>query len=105
MQQQFCMVLTTVNSESVKKTIIEQVLAQGLAACIQTFPIQSCYIWEGKVCEDEEQLLVIKTTTDCYPRLEETIVNHHNYEVPQVVQVPFSNGFQPYLNWIKESTL
>lgn len=104
MSGQFCIVLSTTNSESHRKEIIAQVLQRGLAACVQTMPIESHYVWKEEVCTDKETLLIMKTKKACYAELEQVIVEHHNYEVPQVVQVPFVEGFNPYLEWIEQST-
>ncbi|WP_375749856.1 divalent-cation tolerance protein CutA [Vibrio sp. HN007] len=104
MTDPFCMVLTTVNCDSTKNTIIESLLKNKLAACIQVLPIHSHYIWDGKVQEDNEQLLIIKTQKGLFNELESVIQSLHDYDVPQIVQVPITNGLNPYLCWIEEST-
>ncbi|ROV57703.1 divalent-cation tolerance protein CutA [Vibrio ponticus] len=104
MENEFCIVLTTTNSDDNKKLIIESLLGRQIAACVQTMPIESHYIWEGKVCSDNEFLLIIKSTQSCYQQVEKCIVELHNYEVPQVVKLPFVDGFNPYLSWLKENT-
>jgi periplasmic divalent cation tolerance protein len=104
MSSQFCIVLTTVGSEQNKTKIVEAVLSNKLAACIQSMPIESHYVWDDEVCCDRELLLIMKTTRSCYATLEQVIVESHEYEVPQVVQVPFVDGFNPYLTWIEENT-
>lgn len=100
----FCMVLTTTNCASNKEKIISNVLTEKLAACVQTMSIQSHYVWEGKLCVDEEFLIIMKTTNGCYMELERCIVESHDYDVPQIVQVPFTQGFNPYLTWLEENT-
>ncbi|KHA59268.1 cytochrome C biogenesis protein [Vibrio variabilis] len=104
MSGQYCIVLTTTNNEENQQSIISGLLSKGLAACIQAIPIQSHYMWKGEVCCDDESLLVIKTKKSCYAELEQVIVELHDYEVPQVVQVPFVEGFNPYLTWIEQNT-
>tara|TARA_Y100001960_G_C14666223_1_gene823464 strand:+ start:999 stop:1319 length:321 start_codon:yes stop_codon:yes gene_type:complete len=104
MSGQFCITLTTTNTDKNKSELIEAILSKGLAACIQTMPIQSHYVWKGEVCSDDEILLIIKTKKACYAELEQVVVEAHEYEVPQVVQVPFVEGFNPYLTWIEENT-
>ena len=104
MKESYCVVLTTTNCEENKQALVHGILSNHLAACIQTMPIESHYMWQGKSCNDVEILLVIKTTTDCYQELESLIVKIHNYEVPQVVQLPFSEGYNPYLAWLDENT-
>ena len=100
----YCIALTTTNSEENKQTLIEQMLNQKLAACIQTMPIESHYVWKDELCCDNEWLLVIKSTQKNYPELEQVIVANHSYEVPQVVQIPFIDGYNPYLSWLEATT-
>lgn len=104
MKTEFCIVLTTTNNDDNKKLIVETLLENRVAACIQSLPIESHYIWEGKVCSDNECLLVIKSTQACYAEVEKLIVELHSYEVPQVVKLPFIEGFNPYLSWLEENT-
>ncbi|MDF2154799.1 divalent-cation tolerance protein CutA [Vibrio sp. CAU 1672] len=104
-QHEYCIVLSTAGSENNRQQIINGLLAAELAACIQTMPIQSHYVWQGNVCHEEEWLLVIKTRCDLYPDVESKIIELHDYEVPQVVQVPIADGFNPYLTWLSQSTL
>ncbi|WP_165313794.1 divalent-cation tolerance protein CutA [Vibrio ziniensis] len=105
MNDKFCIVLTTTNSQEVTQQLIRNLLSNQLAACIQTLPINSHYIWEGEVCNDEEILLVIKTQAHLFSQIEGVIEQIHNYEVPQLVQVPITDGFNPYLKWIEANTL
>ena len=104
MPDTFCIVLTTTNSISNKQALIHAVLQEQLAACIQSMPIESHYVWQDEVCIDEEWLLVMKTTQRCYRALETLIVEEHDYDTPQVVKLPFTEGFNPYLAWLDENT-
>ncbi len=104
MEPKYCLVLTTTNSVSNKQHIIDAILRNELAACIQTMPIESHYIWQQEVCCDNEFLLIIKTTNRCYSELKELIVRLHDYDVPQVIKVPFVEGHNPYLTWLDENT-
>ncbi|WP_342609877.1 divalent-cation tolerance protein CutA [Vibrio tritonius] len=102
--QDFCIVLTTTNKQENAQLMIQSLLEQKLAACIQTMPISSHYVWQGEVCRDDEVLLVIKTQLECYSDVEQTVAALHDYDVPQIVQVPITEGFHPYLAWIKQNT-
>lgn len=99
----YCMVLTTVNNQQVKQDIIQRLLEKRLAACIQVMPIESHYLWQEKICQDSEELLIIKTESCRYPEIESAISQLHDYDVPQIVKLPFSDGFNPYLSWISAS--
>ncbi|MCF7483531.1 divalent-cation tolerance protein CutA [Vibrio sp. J1-1] len=104
-EHDYCIVLSTTANEQNRDQIIKGLLEAKLAACIQTMPIESHYVWEGEICNDTEWLLVIKTRRELYELVEEKIENLHEYEVAQIVQVPIVDGFNPYLEWLRESTL
>lgn len=100
----YCVVLTTTDNEANTQTLITALLEQRLAACVQTLPINSHYVWEGKVCQSHETLLVIKTQHDCYGDVERLIASLHEYDVPEIIQLPIVDGFHPYLAWIQHHT-
>ncbi|AEX24406.1 MULTISPECIES: divalent-cation tolerance protein CutA [Vibrio] len=104
-EHDYCIVLSTTANEQNRDQIIKGLLEAKLAACIQTMPIESHYVWKGEICNDTEWLLVIKTRRELYELVEEKIENLHEYEVAQIVQVPIVDGFNPYLEWLRESTL
>ncbi|EPO5779047.1 divalent-cation tolerance protein CutA [Vibrio harveyi] len=104
-QHEYCMVLSTSGTEKNRDEIIKGLLEGQLAACIQTMAIESHYVWKGEVCIDNEWLLIIKTRKDLYALVEDKIKDLHEYEVAQIVQVPIVEGFNPYLEWLRQSTL
>jgi len=96
--------VTTANQEEAMK-IADQVVQSRLAACASTVPaVRSTYWWEGKVMNDQESLLLIKTTSDKFNSLEETIRKIHSYKVPEIIAIPVCQGFPPYLEWVHRET-
>lgn len=65
--------------------------------------IQSIYEWEGKINEDLEYLLMIKTSTDKIDALSTWVRENHPYSVAEVISVKIENGNPPYLDWIKKT--
>lgn len=102
MDTDFCIVLTTFSDDANARKIIDAILSERLAACAQVLPIQSFYHWKGKVNCDDEKLVLFKTRTSLYEKVEQLIVSHHAYETPEVIQVPVTDGFSGYLSWIEE---
>jgi periplasmic divalent cation tolerance protein len=98
--EEYCIVITTVADDSNGQEIIEVLLAERLAACIQVMPVQSCYHWQGKVNRDTEKLVLIKTKRSLYAKVQEFILANHAYEIPEIIQVPIADGFPGYLSWI-----
>jgi periplasmic divalent cation tolerance protein len=97
------MVTTASQEEAVK--IADQVVQSRLAACASTVPtVRSTYWWEGKLMNDQESLLLIKTTSDKFNSLEEAIRKVHSYKVPEIIAIPVGQGFPPYLEWIHRET-
>jgi periplasmic divalent cation tolerance protein len=78
---------------------------EHLAACVNRVAgVVSTYRWQGKLCRDEEQLLIIKTTRDRFDALRERIVALHPYELPEVIALDITTAHAPYLTWIEEQT-
>jgi len=87
------------------KKIAHKLVADKLAACVNVLPgVQSCFTWMGKLSESTEHLLLIKTTREVYPKLEQGIRAMHSYELPEIIAVPVYMGLDEYLKWIKDNT-
>lgn len=72
-----------------------------LAACVTVSALaRSFYWWEGKVAEDEEVVLMIKTKQELYSQMEKRIRELHPYDLPEIIAVPLVKGYQKYLDWI-----
>jgi len=66
-----------------------------LAACANLLlGVASWYWWEGKVTEDQEVLLMIKTSRDRFAALEKEVLRLHSYAVPEVIALPIVEGFE-----------
>ncbi len=99
------LVLCTCPDESVALDIAREVVAQGLAACVNRLsPIMSIYRWEGQICEHSEQLLLIKTTPARYEGLEMRLKALHPYETPEIIAIPVVAGSPQYLDWLATAT-
>lgn len=68
MTKPYSIILTTISSEAEAAGLAEMLVAEKLAACVQIMPISSIYTWQGAIQKDSEFLLLIKTTSDLYPR-------------------------------------
>jgi periplasmic divalent cation tolerance protein len=77
-----------------------------LAACVNIISgLRSIYRWKGKIWDEWELLLLIKTRIALFPQVEDKIKELHSYEVPEIVATHITRGSETYLNWLKESTL
>ncbi|HSW38716.1 MAG TPA: divalent-cation tolerance protein CutA [Acidobacteriota bacterium] len=97
-------VLSTVDSRDLGKKIANALVEAGDAACVNIIPgMTSIYRWEGKVCNEEECLLVIKSSTEKFEIIRETIKRLHSYQVPEIIAVPATAGDTEYLAWMRAS--
>ncbi|MFQ6081800.1 MAG: divalent-cation tolerance protein CutA [Candidatus Aminicenantia bacterium] len=99
------LVLTTISDEEKGKEIASELVRERLAACVTlTAKCFSFYWWEGKITQEEEYILFIKTKKEMYKRLEEKLRQIHPYQVPEIIAFPIIKGFTEYLAWIERET-
>lgn len=83
------------------RILAHKIVEKNLAACVNIIPqLTSIYKWEGKMNEDSELLLMIKTATAKVDDLSKFVRENHPYSVPEVISVKIDNGNPAYLNWI-----
>ncbi|XP_055704240.1 protein CutA homolog [Phlebotomus papatasi] len=94
----------TTPNEALAKKLAHLLLNQKLAACINIVPqITSIYDWEGKINEDSEVLMMIKTRTNRVDEICKVIRDNHSYSVAEVISLPIDNGNPPYMEWLSKS--
>lgn len=104
MTQDPCIVLCTVPDPETGTALARHLVETRLAACVNLVPgLTSIYRWEGKVQQDAEVLLVIKTRHGRFGDLSAAIRARHPYELPEIIEVPLSGGLPAYLDWLNQS--
>ncbi|MGE5476142.1 MAG: divalent-cation tolerance protein CutA [Bacteroidales bacterium] len=85
---------------------LAQVLVQErLAACANVLgPITSVYWWDGKLNQDGEEALLLKTRADLVDALTARVRELHSYDCPCVVALPITGGNPAFLEWIASET-
>jgi periplasmic divalent cation tolerance protein len=104
MNSPYCMILTATSTQEEAEKLASLLVAEKQAACVQITSINSVYRWQGEVQHANEFLLIIKTTAVLYSVVEATLLKHHSYETPEIIQVPAENGSKDYLRWIDSQT-
>jgi periplasmic divalent cation tolerance protein len=99
------LVLSNLPDRASADRLAQALVERRLAACVNILaPCRSVYRWEGAVESAEEYPLLIKTTADRYPAVEEAIRGLHPYELPEIIAVPLSAGLPGYLQWVVDET-
>ncbi|MDR1475166.1 MAG: divalent-cation tolerance protein CutA [Holosporales bacterium] len=102
-QGECAIVLTTAESKQQAELICRKILEKSLAACIHVQKAASFYLWQGQIKKADEYSLAIKTKRDLFEAISKVIKQNHNYDIPEIVQIPITNGSKEYLNWVKNS--
>jgi periplasmic divalent cation tolerance protein len=98
-------VLTTVASAEEAVTLIRALLDRRLIACGNILPgVRSLYRWEGKVADEREVIVLLKTRASRVEALEMAFGELHPYKVPELLALPVSAGLHKYLEWIDDET-
>lgn len=86
------------------RRIARAVVQRHLAACINVVrsPVESVYMWKGKLETAREYLLAMKTTAKRLVALEKEVKRLHSYEVPEFIALPITEGSKEYLSWIDD---
>ena len=102
MEQHIVVYITAGSNEEAEK-LSRGLGEEKLAFCVNAVPqVKSTYFWEGKLCVDDEILLIVKTRTEKYDALETWVRKNHSYDVPEVIALPIIKGSEPYLKGIAD---
>ena len=97
----YILILCTINDIEKAKEISNFLLKGNLIACANIIPnLTSMYIWQGKICEDAEYLMVLKSRNDKFEEIKTKITDLHPYEVAEIISIDIKDGNKPYLNWL-----
>jgi periplasmic divalent cation tolerance protein len=84
-------------AERIARTLVEE----RVAACVNRVEgVTSTYRWQGRIQNDAEVMLLIKTTRERFPRLRERLLELIPYEMPELVALDITEGSAAYLDWI-----
>lgn len=101
----YLVVLCTCPDAATAEDLAGMLVRERLAACVNIQAgVTSVYEWQGKVEKDQETLLIIKSTASNFYRLRAALADAHPYDVPEIIALPITQGYEPYLDWIGQNT-
>ena len=99
------LILSTIDDHATASRLSRQLVEEGLVACVNIVSgLISTYRWEDEIRQEEEYLMILKTSGHSLARTQARLVELHPYEVPEVVAIPVESGHQAYLDWITSET-
>ena len=99
---QVLLLKTTENNKKIAKKIAKLLLKKKLAACVSLKDIHSFYEWEGKIKEEIEVEITIKSKIELKNALIVFLQKMTSYKVPQIIYKKF-NSEKKYINWVNKS--
>jgi len=104
-ETKYRVVLVTCATLEEARKIARGVVEKRLAACVNivTHAVESFYTWEGKLENNSEYLLIIKTSEERLGELQKEVLRLHSYDTPEFVVMPIVAGSEEYLAWLGES--
>lgn len=104
MKNQYLVVFCTCPDDATADSLASALVGENLAACVNRVAgVRSTYRWEGRIHDDEEILLIIKTSAQRLATLSARIQALHPHEVPEVVAVEVAGGSERYLAWLGQT--
>ena len=106
MHREIVLTVSTFPDREKARQVGRQLVEKKLAACVQvSSPVNSIYAWKGELHEDSEVLLFIKSTAANARKVIDYVKSVHPYEVPEIITVPVTDGFDAYIEWVKVSAM
>jgi len=100
----YSMVYITTSGKEESKKIARVLLEEKLVACANIISnMESIYWWEGKLEEDVESILLVKTRSQLVDKVIDKVREIHSYQTPCALEIQIKKGSQDYLDWLDNS--
>ena len=98
----FIIVIMTAPNKQEAVNIVRALLEERLIACANILdPVHSLFWWKGKIEEEKEVLVLMKSQRTLFKKLSKRVMELHSYDVPEILALPIVDGSSPYLDWMK----
>lgn len=98
-------VFITAPNEQEAERLAGALVGESLAGCVNIIKgIRSIYRWQGKIEDEAEILLIVKTQKVLFERLCSRVRELHSYQVPEVIALPITAGLPEYISWLEDAT-
>jgi periplasmic divalent cation tolerance protein len=103
--KELIVVVTSVGTEDQALDVAHALIRNRQAACVNIIPnVHSVYRWKGRVCEDDERLLIIKSVASEFEGIKETIQKVNTYELPEILAYRVDQASDHFGAWINRMT-
>ena len=97
------LIMVTTGGRDDAERLGEALVVERLAGYCSVIPtVHSFYYWDGQLKREHEALLMVKTVESKAAACVEYVRSHHEYEVPEVLQIAVEGGSPAYLKWLQD---
>lgn len=105
MEHKGIVVYITAPNEDEAARMAKALVEARLAGCVNIIRnIRSIYSWQGRIEDEPEVLMVVKTQKSLFEELSKKVRELHSYSVPEIIALPIVEGSQDYIRWLNEVT-
>jgi periplasmic divalent cation tolerance protein len=102
----YSIVYITTSGDLESKKIAKKLLEEKIAACINIIPtVESIYLWKGKIEQDSESIMLVKTKSKMVEEVIKRVEELHSYEIPCVLEITVNKGSKNYIEWMKSELI
>jgi periplasmic divalent cation tolerance protein len=96
--------LVTTPDRATAEQIADKLVNEQLIACANlAAEVTSIYRWQGAVERAAEILIIMKTTAAQAEQVVARVRELHPYDVPEVLFLPVTIGYDAYMQWVRDS--
>jgi len=97
------LMISTTGSEKEAHRVARSLVEERLAACANVIPgVRSFFFWEGRLCQEKEALILVKTMNSKAKKIMDRIKKIHNYDVPEIIFFRVDKAEKNYLKWVEK---
>src|SRR5207302_10778984 len=97
MGEQAVLIMVTTGARDDAERLGEALVVEHLAACCSVVPtVRSFYFQDDQLQREHEALLLVKTLESRAVAVQEYVQSHHEYELPEILQIPIAGGSSAY---------
>ena len=102
MSDQVILAFTTCPNEASAQELATALVQERLATCVNRVGgLRSTYIWDARLQDEAEILLIIKTTAARLDAIQARLQTLHPYELPELLAIAVTGGNERYLDWVR----
>ena len=100
------LIYVTCSNKDEAKKIAKKLVSLKLVACANVIKdIESVYEYKGKLHDDNEAILLLKTKSTLFKDIKNKVIELHSYDLPCIIEIPIRNSHKKFMNWIISNTV